>query len=63
MDLQAMFQQIIDGQNEIKQRLDKIDARLNRIEQHQTDEVKVLHAKIRRVEKVFNEELLKSINE
>ncbi|MBA4544552.1 hypothetical protein H1164_17115 [Thermoactinomyces daqus] len=70
MDLNKMLQQILNGQIEIKDRLtniegrlDKIETRLDRIEKNQTDEVKVLHTKIRRVEKVFNEELLKTINE
>lgn len=58
MDLNEVFQKLLDGQEEIKQRLDRIEARLNRMEQNQADEVKILHRKVRRVEKVFNEEVL-----
>lgn len=60
--MEKLLLQILDGQKEIKEELENINDRLDRIEKSQQEEVKVLHQKVRRVEKVFDSKVLNAVN-
>lgn len=61
--MEKLLLQILDGQKEIKEELENINDRLDRIEKSQQEEVKVLHQKVRRVEKVFDSKVLNAVND